>query len=168
MYTIGDELVKQSQQKEARDAIQTIAANQSGKKRMKNLMLNRQIFQSFGWQDSIDIIEDQMVVWGRKEYKEGENQHWYEVYQAALREFSLPEKALWTDTDHYVCGQARACSEARYVVRFWPYLEVAHILEDIRRKIEGELADPVISSTDRLKCSCCVNLLQEFIRKNHS
>ncbi len=151
VYTT-DETYQNKQQQKAQQTIIWVAKRYSSSVHcVEELEWWRSIYQAFGnWQTAIDLLEEQMIAWGRKEQEE--NRELVEQFEQLLRQNSVAStKAEWDEDDYTVRGKARAHSEVRYAVRFWPLAEAIDALEQTCQAIMKVLGGTFCSEPDRLK-----------------
>ena len=162
MYTT-DKREKAAQQEETYMLL-TRMTRKTRQKRQTELDLWWGVYQSFGrWQDAIDILENFMAIWGRKEYIPN---RWYDLYDQTLHSLQVESsKAIWEEKDHIICGQARAYSEARYLARFWIPDALQAGIAQRKRQIESVAGNA--TPTDLLKQKACCEQL-EMLLQEHS
>ena len=109
---------KEDQRQQAQTAIDRIAQRYvSNEHRIQELDYERNINQSFGWQTAIDLLETQMVAWGRAE--RDENATLYDHYTTEMNRYTVDEhKEAWEDKDRQNYEYSLAYARARYAIRF--------------------------------------------------
>ncbi len=118
MYT-NDEESQKRQRESAQEYIASIARRcASQKRRIKELDYFRGVYQSFGdWQTAIDVLEEQMVAWGR--ITRSENAELCQQYDEEMKKIHIdPSKEEWDETDFRILGLSKAYADARYALRF--------------------------------------------------
>jgi len=145
MYST-DETYQQELKQMARAAIARIAKQyKSRKHRLSDLDEQHRIYHACGWQAAIDVIEEQMIVWGRKEQER--TRELFILYDAELKKRVVPhDDEEWDDRVVQLYGAAKAYSEARYAVRFLDVVKAIDYLSTRREalldEIEDSLCDP--------------------------
>jgi len=106
------------QRQQAQMAIDRIAQHYvSNEHRLQELDYERNIYQSFGWQTAIDLLETQMITWGRME--RAENATLYDYYTKEMNRYAVDEcKEAWENEDRQKHGYSLAYARARYAIRF--------------------------------------------------
>lgn len=159
MYTT-DQTYQEQQKQQAQDVITNITQRYSeNKKRLKELDWHRTIYQAFGdWQTAIDVLEEQMITWGRKE--EVSNTELFEQYDAELKQRTVPhDKEEWDEKDYQSRGSAAAYSEARYAVRFLEVMAAITYLRKRRESLLNTTLDPLCSPPEVCKGRAEVDML---------
>jgi len=141
MYTTDQEYEQKIQQR-AREAIVRIEQRyKSQQLRIQELEWLRSLYKCFGcWQAAMDLVETQMVTWGRVEHSE--NAALVTHYDEEIRQNSpLWTKGDWDETDRHVLGLSLACAEARYAVRFLSIPDAILMLEARRQELSERQAE---------------------------
>ena len=163
MYTT-DDFYQQHQRAEALRAIARVEKRTKiAEGRIRELEWERSIYQAFGaWQTAIDLMEEQMIAWGRKEQEGGKQ--FLQHFAALLSEQTvLSSDSEWTVQDYSTLGKAHAYSEARYAVRFLTMQQAYSYLEQKRfSALEGRNA-PTCSKYDALKLKAMEDELAHII-----
>jgi hypothetical protein len=163
MYST-DEAYQHEQRERASQTIARVATQyKSQSHRIAELEWWRSIYQAYGdWQTAIDLLEEQMVAWGRKEHVE--NRELIEEFGQLLRQKSVAHtKGEWDEEDYTILGKARVYSEARYVVLFLPLDQAISTLEQTCQNILDELEGSECSKADALKLKATAAELSRVI-----
>ena len=130
MYTTDKEYqLIQKQRAEAAIAL-TAKRYASKKRRIQELDYYRDLYQSFGnWQIAIDLLEEQMIAWGRVERVE--NKTLYDAYTEEMKHHWVDDqKQVWDDEDYQSSSYFRAYARARYAIRFMTIVDALVYLEE--------------------------------------
>jgi hypothetical protein len=142
MYTDSEEAQKE-QRESAQKYIASVARRcASQKRRIEELDYFRGVYQSFGdWQTAIDILEEQMVAWGR--VTRSENAELCQQYDEEMKKIRIdPTKEEWDETDFRVLGLSNAYADARYALRFMDRVTAIDYLEQKEQKRRKRNLDP--------------------------
>jgi hypothetical protein len=163
MYT-NNEVEQKKHKSHAWQTITRVAEQYvSMERRLQELEWHRGLYQAYGWQSAIDVLDEQMVAWGRSEQMS--NAELWKQYDEELKKRVVPDKGEWDEEDLRLCGEAWAYSEARYAVRFLPLIEAREYLSKRRQSILDGIDDPHCAPADALKGRTAGALLDTII--NH-
>ena len=133
-----DDNDEQTQRAAAEDAIATTAKrSQSRQRRLELLGYRRDDFQFLDWQIAIDLVEAQMIAWGRVEHTE--NMGLYASYTQEMNHYRVDvPQAERRDEDYQRHGHFRAYALARYTIRFMTLADaLAHLEEWLARFLKN-------------------------------
>ena len=159
----------QMAQKKRAQAVIDFAAQRysSNERRIQELDYWRSFYQAFGeWQTAIDMLEAQMIAWGRVE--RAENATLYGHYTEEMNRYWVDgHKEEWDDEDCQKRGYFLAYARARYAVRFLSVADALVYLEqDLQNtKVSRETHKEVINKENRLNGDGYIDGIQLVIEQ---
>jgi len=149
-------------QKNAREVIARIERRSTSKKyRIRELDYMRRLYKSLGlWQAAMDLVEEQMVIWGRVEHEE--HAALVAHYHEEIRKHTVPStKGEWDEADLRTLGLSLAYAEARYAFRFHSRVDaIAHLEARIQEIMEWQKE---FQERERLRVLTEAECLREII-----